>query len=1085
MKNTSASNRAILDVLEPRVLLSGPPTKFVMPIGGVPQIDWAIMAYTDQNPAPGVASDYRGRGYTFDGANSVHFGLADLATMDRGIEVYAAAPGTVVEAHDGEFDRNMVFLEVPPQDNYVLVDHGDGWMTRYGRMRNGSVIVSPGQVVTAGQQLGLVGGSGNLAPDYFESAAILDFAVTHNGEHIETFLDPQAYWQSPPPFTGDVPAAFSMDTTDKLPTNNAADGFAVDEHLSLRSVFHPGEQVVSVVKWHGLNGGPSRQYRYFRPDGSSFTDAANFVDVDRAVTTRPRAITLTGSNAQLGTWQVAAEFGGVELGRTSFHVADASQGLPEIKVFQNATYVIDGRTTPLDFGRITTNDGDERRAFTISNYGTKPLNINSITLPTGFSIVGSAPTTIAAATSATLTIQLDDDLSGSKGGQVVISGNDADNANFTFNIKGIVEGSIGAPPEQFVLPVGGVPQVDWAIGSYTDRDPSPGASLDYRGRQYAFDGSHSVTFALPDFAAMDKGVDVLAAASGTIVEVHDGEFDRHNPFVNRPPANTPDNYVLIDHGNGWMSRYGRLRNGSINVTTGQGVAAGQKIGQVGGSGTPAPAIYSQGGAYLTFDVTHDGEYVETFRNSSAFWQNPLPFAGDVPRLDYMVTAAVSPPANETWESTAAKHVFHVNEQVWVLTKWHGLNREAPRQYRYIRPDETQVMDAANTTAEDRPQVNRLGSITLTGANAQLGTWQVAAILNGVELGRTSFLVADPSQGLPEIKVYDNTNYVVDGRTTPIDFGTILQSSGGSIRSFTVSNYGTNPLTPGEVTVPPGFSIRRPLPGLIPAGGFATLVIQLDDALAGSRSGQIIIHSDDADNAEFNFVVKGTVAPVAPIVNADNFLFQRAPQRLSFTLSHNVSASLSAADLKVENQSTGGTLVVVGEPNYDLASNIATFAFAGNLPDGNYRATLSAAGVLNGNTPMAADHVMNFFVLTGDLNHDRTVSIADFITLASHFSKSDATYSDGDMNYDGIVSIADFIDLASKFGTTLVNPAAPAPQSPASFTLVASDDPTADAVGHDVLGCERQSARTRHRRQSHHRRQRISAPAPRQIFASRR
>src|SRR5882672_9373188 len=56
---------------------------------------------------------------------------------------------------------------------------------------------------------------------------------------------------------------------------------------------------------------------------------------------------------------------------------------------------------------------------------------------------------------------------------------------------------------------------------------------------------------------------------------------------------------------------------------------------------------------------------------------------------------------------------------------------------------------------------------------------------------------------------------------------------------------------------------------------------------------------------------------------------------------------------------------------------------------------------------------------GDLNLDGSVTIADFIDLASHFNASgpNVTWQEGDLNYDNAVTIADFIDLASNFGTT--------------------------------------------------------------------
>jgi formylglycine-generating enzyme required for sulfatase activity len=60
---------------------------------------------------------------------------------------------------------------------------------------------------------------------------------------------------------------------------------------------------------------------------------------------------------------------------------------------------------------------------------------------------------------------------------------------------------------------------------------------------------------------------------------------------------------------------------------------------------------------------------------------------------------------------------------------------------------------------------------------------------------------------------------------------------------------------------------------------------------------------------------------------------------------------------------------------------------------------------------------------GDSNLDGVVSIADFITLASHFNQP-GTWEDGDMNGDGMITIADFIDLASHFGQSYSGEAFP-------------------------------------------------------------
>jgi hypothetical protein len=66
----------------------------------------------------------------------------------------------------------------------------------------------------------------------------------------------------------------------------------------------------------------------------------------------------------------------------------------------------------------------------------------------------------------------------------------------------------------------------------------------------------------------------------------------------------------------------------------------------------------------------------------------------------------------------------------------------------------------------------------------------------------------------------------------------------------------------------------------------------------------------------------------------------------------------------------------------------------------------------------ADHVLIRSTRIGDLNLDGSVTISDFIDLASHFNQiGTATWQEGDLNYDRNVTIADFIDLAANFNTS--------------------------------------------------------------------
>lgn len=123
----------------------------------------------------------------------------------------------------------------------------------------------------------------------------------------------------------------------------------------------------------------------------------------------------------------------------------------------------------------------------------------------------------------------------------------------------------------------------------------------------------------------------------------------------------------------------------------------------------------------------------------------------------------------------------------------------------------------------------------------------------------------------------------------------------------------------------------------------------------------------------------------PVVLASQFHFQTPPQRLSFTFDTDVTASLSADDLLVQHLGTGQTIAT----SFTYANETATFTFpgfaGGVFPDGHYRATLAAGKVedVAGN-PLAADVTLDFHVLAGDANRDRTVSLADFLVLRGNF-----------------------------------------------------------------------------------------------------
>jgi hypothetical protein len=165
----------------------------------------------------------------------------------------------------------------------------------------------------------------------------------------------------------------------------------------------------------------------------------------------------------------------------------------------------------------------------------------------------------------------------------------------------------------------------------------------------------------------------------------------------------------------------------------------------------------------------------------------------------------------------------------------------------------------------------------------------------------------------------------------------------------------------------------------------------------------------------------TAPAPAPTISASSFHFQTAPHRLRFAFDQNVSASLGTDDLVLQNLTTQQTIPSSAlSLTYDTSTNTATFTYNGNvLPDGRYRATLLAAGITNaGGTPIAADHVFEFFFLRGDANHDARVNLQDFNILAGNFGQTPRDFAQGDFNYDSVVNLHDFNILAGRFGQAL-------------------------------------------------------------------
>ena len=117
--------------------------------------DCFVQQYPDMDAGAGVADPYCGPA-TYDGHDGTDLRIMSMADVARGVPVLAMADGTVLRARDGvpdhlvtsEADRAAVADK--ECGNGMIVELGGGFEVQYCHMRQGSLVVKPGDHVDAG-----------------------------------------------------------------------------------------------------------------------------------------------------------------------------------------------------------------------------------------------------------------------------------------------------------------------------------------------------------------------------------------------------------------------------------------------------------------------------------------------------------------------------------------------------------------------------------------------------------------------------------------------------------------------------------------------------------------------------------------------------------------------------------------------------------------------------------------------------------------------------------------------------------------------------------------------------------------------
>ncbi len=124
-----------------------------------------------------------------------------------------------------------------------------------------------------------------------------------------------------------------------------------------------------------------------------------------------------------------------------------------------------------------------------------------------------------------------------------------------------------------------------SVSAYRDL----GGTRDWNCAGWTYTGHQGTDYALSGgFGAMDAGVWVISAASGTLESAVDGFYDRCTSWnQSNPNANcgiNAGNYMILRHSDGRKSKYWHLKKFTQQYGVGASVPCGNWIAQTGSSG---------------------------------------------------------------------------------------------------------------------------------------------------------------------------------------------------------------------------------------------------------------------------------------------------------------------------------------------------------------------------------------------------------------------------------------------------------------------------------------------------------------------
>ena len=227
-----------------------------------------IWNYVDQNNNVGWILDYSCNYVTYDGHQGTDIVIGGFYYMDEmETPVVAAASGIVTYSHDGEFDRQINWINGAIA-NGVIISHSDGTSAWYWHFKKNTVAVDVGDSVEIGDTLGFVGSSG------FSSGPHLHFEVEGTDGNFKDPWEGQcgdgpSQWADQLPFVGDTNffgAGLLNVLATSYPVNNNNDIFNYIFNENVPDITHinPGEFYMSGGWYRNIHNTDTLKQRFYR-----------------------------------------------------------------------------------------------------------------------------------------------------------------------------------------------------------------------------------------------------------------------------------------------------------------------------------------------------------------------------------------------------------------------------------------------------------------------------------------------------------------------------------------------------------------------------------------------------------------------------------------------------------------------------------------------------------------------------------------------------------------------------------------------------------------------------------------------------